>query len=252
MPKKSTSSSSQNSQVIKKANAKHSKKYQANFNKIQEALNGQSLLPVDKAVDILFKLDQPNFKEGPMVELHFKLNINPTKSDQLVRGNVVLPNGTGKKVKIAAFVSPENVERAKKAGAAIVGSDELIEEIKNTGQINFDIAIAEPEMMKKLPAIARILGTAGVMPNPRTGTVGENLEEIINLIQAGKVDYRNDKSSNIHIPCGKINKDFSPAKILENVRAAIDSVEKAKPESIKKYILSAHLAATQSPSIRIM
>lgn len=230
-----------------------SKKYRANLAKIEAVVGALPTLPIEKAIEVLFSLDQPNFKEGAMVELHVKLNINPTKSDQLVRGSVVLPHGVGKKVKIAAFVTPENVDRAKAAGAEVVGSEDLVEQIKNTENTDFDIAIAQPEMMKKLPSIARILGTRGLMPNPKSGTVGDNIEEIINLIKAGKVDFKNDKSSNLHIPCGKINKEFDIAKIVSNVKAALDAVEKVKPEVIKKkYIITAHVATSQSPSIRIV
>lgn len=230
-----------------------SKKYRVNLAKIETAVGSSLTLSIEKAIEVLFSLDQPNFKEGAMVELHVKLNINPTKSDQLVRGSVVLPHGVGKKVKIAAFVTPENVDRAKAAGAEVVGSEDLVEQIKNTENTDFDIAIAQPEMMKKLPSIARILGTRGLMPNPKSGTVGDNIEEIINLIKAGKVDFKNDKSSNLHIPCGKINKEFDIAKIVSNVKAALDAVEKVKPEVIKKkYIITAHLATSQSPSIRIV
>ena len=106
-------------------------------------------------------------------------------------------------------------------------------------------------MMKKLPAIARLLGTAGVMPNPKTGTVGDNLEEMIKLINAGKIDFKNDKSANIHFRIGKLNKNFSPEQLVANAQAAIDAVEKAKPSAAKKYIVSIHLATSMSPSIRI-
>jgi large subunit ribosomal protein L1 len=231
---------------------KRSKKYNSNQLKIQTALQGKEILELNQAVELLFNLDQPKFKEGPSIELHLKLSVNPTKSDQFVRSSVVLPHGTGKKIRIAAFVSADKVELAKKAGAQIVGGEDLIEQIKSDQKIDFDIAIAQPELMKKLPVIARLLGTAGVMPNPKTGTVGENVEEMINLIKSGKVDFKNDKTSNLHILCGKINGEFTAAKIVENVQAALDAVEKAKPEAIKKkYILSAHLATSQSPSIRI-
>lgn len=241
------------SSIIITKGANRSKKYRANLTKIQEAMGKNTSLTVEKAVELLFDFDQPKFKEGPMVELHIRLNINPTKSDQLVRSSVVLPNGTGKKIVIAAFVTPENVDRARKAGAEVAGSDDLIEQIKNSGTVDFDIAIAQPEMMKKLPAIARILGTRGIMPNPKSGTVGDNIEEIINLIKAGKVDYKNDKTGNLHIPCGKINDQFTPEKIVENIKAALESVEKAKPEAIKKkFVLSAFLATTQSPSVKII
>jgi large subunit ribosomal protein L1 len=231
-----------------------SKKYLSNLAKVQELQTrlGSSLPEVKEAVQLLFDLDQPKFENGASVELHVKLNINPTKSDQLVRSSVVLPHGTGKKIRIAAFVNPEKEAEAKKAGADVVGSDELIDQIKNSGKVDFDIAIAQPEMMKKLPVIARLLGTAGVMPNPKTGTVGDDIQTMIKLIRSGKVDFRNDKSGNIHIPCGKINRDFNVDTITENVLAALEAVEKAKPEAIKKkFVLSAHLSSTHSPSIKI-
>lgn len=237
--------------IIKKYG--RSKKYSANFAKLQKAVeeNGNEVLPIDKAVTTIFSFDQASFKNGATIEIHFKTAINPTKSDQLVRGSVVLPHGTGKDIKIAAFVSPENVDKAKKLGAYKAGSDDLIDEIKNGGKVDFDIAIAQPEMMKKMPAIARILGTAGVMPNPKTGTVGDNLEEMINLIKAGKVDFKNDKGANIHFAVGKINKEFNETKVTENILAAIDAVEKAKPSVIKKYITGIYLASTMSPSVKV-
>jgi large subunit ribosomal protein L1 len=228
-----------------------SKTYANNIQTIKEATGG-NVVDISKAVETLLSLEHPKFKDGASVELHFNLNINPTKSDQFVRGNLVLPHGSGKKLKIAAFVTEASVAAAKKAGADIVGGDDLIEEIKKTNKIDFDIAIAQPDMMKKLPVIARVLGTAGVMPNPKTGTVGENIEEMITLIKKGKVDFKNDKSGNIHILVGKINKDFDVAKLVENIQSAMDAVEKAKPEAVKKkFVLSAHIAASMSPSIRI-
>jgi large subunit ribosomal protein L1 len=233
-------------------NSNRSKKYRANLEKIEKAVGKDSVVSIEKAVETLLTLDQPKFAEGPAIELHVKLNINPTRSDQLVRGSVVLPHGTGKKVRIAAFVSPENVDRALKAGATVAGSEDLIDQIKNTETTDFDIAIAQPEMMKKLPAIAKILGTRGLMPNPKSGTVGDNIEEIINLINAGKVEFKNDKSANLHIACGKINSSFDLAKLVANVSAAMEAVEKAKPEAVKKkYVISAYLATSQSPSIKI-
>ncbi len=241
-----------NNQVVSK---KGSKKYLSNLKKINKLLSEKKtkVLSVEEAVELLMSLDQPNYKDGPTLEFHAKLNINPTKSDQLVRGSVSLPHGTGKKVKIAAFVNPENFEIAKKAGAEIVGCDDLIEQIKNSGKVDFDIAIAEPDVMKKLAVIARILGVAKVMPNPRTGTVGTNIEEMIQTIKAGRVDFKNDKTGNVHIVCGKINSNFDKTKLVENVKAAIDALEKAKPEAVKKkYIISMHLATTLSPSIQIV
>lgn len=231
-----------------------SKKYSANFAKIQSVLAAKKslTLSVEDAVSTLISLDQPKFKEGNSIEIHFKLNINATKSDQLVRNSVVIPNGTGRKVVVAAFVNPENIAIAKAAGADIVGSDDLVEEIKKTGKVNFDKAIAEPDMMKKLPAIARILGTAGVMPNPKMGTVGSNIEEMVKAIKAGKVDFRNDKSGNVHFLVGKISPEFTAEQLVHNIKTAIDAIEKNKPEVIKKkFIMSIHLCSSMSPSIRV-
>ncbi len=241
------------SKTITKISGK-SKKYSANFAKIQEAVTKSKNLKlgVKEAVELLMSLEQPNFKDGTSVEIHFNLGINATKSDQLVRSSVTLPAGTGKKVIVAAFVEPQNVDTAKKAGADIVGGEDLIETIKKDGKVNFDKAIAEPEMMKKLPAIARILGVAGVMPNPKTGTVGTDIEEMIRIIKAGKIDFKNDKSGNLHFLVGKINKYFDATKLISNIETAIDAVNKSKPEVIKKkFVLSCHLATTMSPSIEI-
>jgi large subunit ribosomal protein L1 len=231
-----------------------SRKYSANYAMIQDVIksNKTEIFSVESAVKTILGLEQPAFKDGSSLEIHFKLNINPTKSDQLVRNSVVLPHGTGKKVIVAAFVNPENADTAKQAGADIVGSEDLIEQIKMSGKVNFDKTIAEPDMMKKLPAIARILGTAGVMPNPKLGTVGTNIEEMIKIIKAGKVDFRNDKTGNVHFLIGKLNKSFTEDQLIANVKSAIDAVEKCKPDVIKKkYIESIYIGSTMSPSLRL-
>lgn len=230
-----------------------SKKYQANLAKIREVVPEGDKTTVEQAVELLMTLDLPKFKEGSTVELHFNLNINPTKSDQLVRSNVVLPHGTGKKIKVAAFVTAEKIDEAKKAGAALVGGEDLIEEIKKSEKVDFDIAVAEPEMMKKLPVIARILGVAGVMPNPKTGTVGQDIKGIIEPLLKGKINFKNDKTSNIHLICGKVNKEFSKDQLVENINTAIEAVAKSKPDAIKKkFINSAYLTTSMSPSIRVI
>jgi large subunit ribosomal protein L1 len=232
---------------------KRSKKYSRNFFKIKESMPESGKFELADACKLLFELEQPNYKDGATVELHFKLNINPTKSDQLVRSSVVLPHGTGKKLKIAAIVTPEKEKEAKEAGADVVGGEELIAEIKKSGSVDFDKVVAEPKMMPKLPAIARILGVAGVMPSPKTGTVGENVGEIIKIVKAGKVDFKNDKTGNLHFICGKINSSFTWQMIQENIQAIIEAVEKAKPEVIKKkFIVSKTIATTLSPAIKIV
>jgi len=229
-----------------------SKKYKLNLAKIEKEMNGKLSLTVEEAVKLLFGLEKPDFKNGPSIEIHFKLGIEPTKSDQQVRSSVVLPNGNGKKVKIAAFVNPENVELALKLGCYKAGSEELVEEIKNSQKIDFDIAIAQPEMMKKLPVIARTLGTAGVMPNPKNGTVGDNITSLVKEFLGGRVNFKNDKSGNVHFLVGRVNDEFDEKKIVENLQSAIEAVEKSKPDAIKKkFIKSIHIATTMSPSISI-
>jgi large subunit ribosomal protein L1 len=230
-----------------------SKRHVKNLALVATATKKSQILEIKDAVELLSSLEQPKFKDGVTLELHVKLNINPTKSDQLVRSSVVLPHGTGKHVKIAAFVTDAKAAEAKKAGAEIVGGDELIEEIKKSEKINFDIAVAEPEMMKKLPVIARILGVAGVMPNPKTNTVGEDVTAMIEPLMKGKINFKNDKTGNIHVICGKLNAKFTPEQLVENVKEALAAVEKSKPEVIKKkFVLTAHLATSMSPSIRII
>jgi large subunit ribosomal protein L1 len=239
------------SQTITKIAGK-SKKYSANQAIVTSSTNN-SVVDVETAVATLLKLEQPKFKNGTSIELHVKLNINPTKSDQLIRSSVNLPHGSGKELKVVAFVNENNIDKITKLGTCYkVGSDQLIEEIKSSGKVDFDIAIAEPEMMKKLPSIARILGVAGVMPNSKTGTVSDDVEGMLKTILAGKVDFKNDKSGNVHIMCGKINSKFDQPKLVANINAALDAVEKAKPDVIKKkYILSAYLTSTMSPSVKI-
>jgi large subunit ribosomal protein L1 len=235
-------------------NFKRSKKYRANVAILEKAFTeyNSKVFTVSQAVKTLLQFEKSKFKEGETLELHFNLHIDSTKSDQLVRGSVVLPHGTGKDVKIAAFVSSDNLDLMKKLGCYKYGNDDLIDEIKNTGKLDFDVAIAQPEIMKKLAVIARTLGTAGLMPNPKTGTVGDNLEDMITLIKAGKVDYKNDKSGNIHFSVGKLNSKFDEEKLIKNIEQGVDSVEKNKPDGVKrKYINTIHLSGTMTPSIQI-
>ena len=221
------------------------------FNK---ALVENKTYSVADAVSVLEKMKLPKFKDGVSVELHFNLNINPTKSDQLIRSATTLPNGTGKTLIVAAFVLPENEAVATAAGADIVGGDALIEQIKKEGKVSFDAAVAEPEMMKKMGPIARVLGTSGVMPSPKNETVGTDLAAMIKPLKMGKIEIKNDKTGNLHLLVGKIGaKGFDAAKLVENITHAIDAVEKTKPDVVKKkFVVSAHLATTMSPSIKII
>jgi large subunit ribosomal protein L1 len=208
---------------------------------------------IEDAITALMAMELPKFKSGVTVELRFKLNIDPTKADQLMRSSVVLPHGTGNEVKVAAFVNPENEKAAKAAGADIIANDTYLEELKKTGKIEFDAAVAEPDMMKKLAPLARVLGTAGVMPSPKNHTVGTDIEAMIKMLKSGKIDIKNDKGGNVHLVVGKINKDFTAIKLVENVKTAIEALEKSKPEGVKKKLIaSAYLKSTMSPSVQII
>lgn len=170
------------------------------------------------------------------IEVHIKTAIDAKKTDQAIRGSVTLPHGTGKKLRIAAFVTEGKESEAKSAGAEVVGGEELIKTIKDTEKTDFDVAIAEPAMMPKLAQIAKILGTRGLMPNPKTGTVSENIAGAIKEIASGKINFKNDNSGNIHQVIGKA--DFDSAKLLDNLKAFMDAVHVSKPSTLKRQFLT--------------
>lgn len=184
------------------------------------------------------------------VEVHARLGIDPKKGDQIVRDSVVLPNGSGKTVRVAAFVPEDKIKAAKAAGADITGGQELIEEIKKTSKTDFDVAVTVPEMMPKLAVIAKTLGQKGLMPNPKTGTIGPDVAKMVGELKKGKVSYKNDNTSNVHIAIGKVS--FDEAKLLQNFEAFLDSLKKAKPQSVKgNYIKSLFVSSSMGPSIRV-
>ncbi len=240
--------SKKNINVKTKLQKRVSKRHFQNIQTVADATKGK-VISVQEAIDLLLKINNTKFKDSSF-ELHVKLGIDPTKSDQFIRGSVVLPHGTGKTVRVAAFVTANKESEAKAAGADIIGGEELIAQIKESGKIDFDVAVAEPEMMKKLPVIAKQLGIAGVMPSPKTNTVGENIGDMVKLIKAGKIDFRNDKSGNLHVMFGRTS--FAPEKILENANTLIDTIEKLKPDTVKKaFIKTMHLSTAMSPSVKI-
>lgn len=239
---------------IQKNSTKRSKTYKKNREILDQALKESAGKPLtlEKAIDVLLSFARPKYKDGPTAEIHLKLNIEPSKTDQNLKGSASLPNGTGKKVVVAAFVTPENQTQAKESGADIVGSEDLIEKIKTSQKINFDRAVADFETMKKISPIARILGVAGVMPNPKNGTVTNSPGEVIKSLKSGRVDFKNDKTGNIHAIFGKLNKSFSKEALVENAQTIIDTVLKNKPEGVKKQLIkSIHLCSSISPSIPI-
>jgi large subunit ribosomal protein L1 len=203
---------------------------------------------IEEAIDLVKKT--ANTKFDASVEVHLRLGIDPKKADQLVRGSVSLPHGTGKKKIIAVFAEGKDQELAKKAGAEIVGSDELIKDIKTSGKCNFEIAIATPEMMKKLGQIAKILGPKGLMPNPKNETIAKDVGKTVKELSGGKVTFRNDDSGNIHQMLGKAS--FATKKLLENFNVFLEAVRRAKPAAAKGvYIQNVSLSSTMGPGIKV-
>ncbi len=203
----------------------------------------------NEALEIVKKINKTKF--DPSIEVHVRLGINTKKSDQQVRGAVSLPHGTGKTLKIAAFVSPENEKAAKDAGADFVGGDELIEEIKKTEKTDFQVAVAEVAMMRNLAKIAKILGTRGLMPSPKNETVTPNPVKAIEELKKGKISYKNDDTGNLHAIIGKLS--FEDKKLLENFQVLIENIRKAKPNSTKgTYIKNISIASSMSPGVKVI
>lgn len=221
------------------------KKKTADFSAIYDRLQSYSL---NEAIAIVKKINKTKF--DPSVEVHIRLGVNPKKSDQQVRGAVSLPHGTGKTVRIAAFVSPSNEAACKAAGAEFVGGDELIAEIKKTEKTDFEVAIAEPLMMKNLAIIAKILGTRGLMPSPKNDTVSPNPVKAVEELKKGKISFKNDDTSNLHAVIGKLS--FEDTKLVENFQALIDTIRKAKPAAAKgTYIKNVTICSSMSPSVKV-
>lgn len=214
----------------------------------KELVNKDNVYSVEEAIELVKKTATTKFTGS--VEVHVRTNIEAKKTDQAIRGTVTLPNGTGKTKRIAAFVSEGKEEAAKASGASIAGGEELIKEIKESGKTDFDVAVAEPAMMAKLAQIAKILGTRGLMPNPKTGTVSDNIADAIKEIAGGKVNFKNDDSGNVHLTIGKT--DFDSAKLIENLKAFHDALVQSKPAAVKKQFLAGiSLNATMGPGIRV-
>ena len=202
---------------------------------------------VDEAMATLKNLKSAKFDET--VEVALNLNVDPRHADQMVRGSVVLPNGTGKTVRVAVFAKDAKADEAKAAGADLVGSTELIESIQ-AGNIDFDIVISTPDMMGVLGKVARILGPKGLMPNPKTGTVTMDVAKAVENAKGGQVNFRVDKKGNIHAGIGKVS--FSEEQIKENFVTLLEVINKAKPASAKgRYITTAAISLTMSPSITL-
>jgi large subunit ribosomal protein L1 len=202
-----------------------------------------------EGIEIVKKINRAKFDAS--IEVHFRLGIDPKKGDQQIRGTVSLPHGTGKTIKIAAFVSPENEKATKEAGADLVGGEDLIEEIKQKEKTDFSIAIAEPAMMKELAKIAKILGTRGLMPSPKNDTITQNPAETIKELKKGKISFKNDDTANLHLVFGKIS--FSDEKLLENFQAILEAIKRNKPASSKGvFIKNISICSSMSPAVKII
>lgn len=200
-----------------------------------------------EAISVLKKFSSPKFDAA--VDLHFHINVDPKKSDQMVRGTVVLPHGTGKKVRVAVFCKGEHEKLAKEANADYVGGNELMDKVAG-GFLDFDCAIATPEMMKDLSRLGKILGPRGLMPSPKTGTVTNDIAKAIEDVKKGKVEFRIDKQGGIHLSVGKLS--FQEDKIYENASRVIEALNEARPASVKgKFIKSLFISSTMNQGLRL-
>jgi len=223
---------------------KRSKRYLEAKKKVVE----DKVYPLEEAIDILKSMPTAKFDET--VEISIKLGIDPKQADQMVRGSVVLPKGTGKEVKVLVFCGPEKEKEAKEAGADYIGTEETIDKILKEGWMDFDCCIAAPSMMRVVSKLGRFLGPRGLMPSPKTGTVTDNVSYAIKEAKRGKIDFRTDKLGCIHVGIGKVS--FDKKALQENLKAFIESLIACKPAAVKgdfaKYL---YLSSTMSPSVKI-
>lgn len=202
---------------------------------------------LEDALEVLKKMPRAKFDE--MVSLSFRLGIDTRQADQQVRGTLSLPEGTGKKVRVLVFAKGEKAKEARDAGADFVGAEELIEKI-NGGWLDFDVAVATPDMMREVGKLGRLLGPRGLMPNPKVGTVTFDLSKTIQAIQAGRMEFRADKHGNLHLPVGKAS--FEKDRLVTNTRAAVKAILRAKPSACKgRYLRSAALSQVMGPGINL-
>ncbi|MCQ2462098.1 MAG: 50S ribosomal protein L1 [Clostridia bacterium] len=223
---------------------KHGKKY----NDSAKTYDKSVLFDPSEALGISVKTATAKFDET--IEAHIRLGVDSRHADQQVRGAVVLPNGTGKKVRVAVFAKGDDAKAAEAAGAEIVGAEDLVAKIQGEGFMEFDVAIAAPNMMGLVGRLGKILGPRGLMPSPKAGTVTPNVAQAVNEAKAGKIEYRLDKTNIIHCPIGKAS--FGTEKLLENFNTLLDAVIKAKPAAAKgQYIRSCVVTSTMGPGVRV-
>ncbi len=223
---------------------KHSKRY----NEIRKLVDSEKAYTLDEAVELLKKTATAKFDET--IEFHIKTNIDYRKSEQNIRSTISLPHGTGKSVRVLVFAKGEKAEEAKQAGADYVGAEELADKIANEGFVDFDVAIATPDMMKVIGKLGKVLGPRGLMPNPKTGTVTEDIKVAVSEFKKGKVEVRTDKTGNLHFPVGKAS--FEPDKLKENIKSAYEQILSLRPAGVKgHFIKKAVVATTMGPGIKL-
>ena len=223
---------------------KHGKKYNESAKMIDRA----TFYELEDAVALAKKAATAKFDET--VEVHIRTGCDGRHADQQIRGAVVLPNGTGKTVKVLVFAKGDKVSEAEAAGADYVGGDELIPKIQNDGWLDFDVVVATPDMMGVVGRLGKVLGPKGLMPNPKAGTVTMDVTKAINDIKAGKIEYRLDKTNIIHCPIGKVS--FSEEQLTQNLNSLLDAIVKAKPSTLKgQYLKSITLTSTMGPGVKV-
>ncbi|MEO0453020.1 MAG: 50S ribosomal protein L1 [Verrucomicrobiota bacterium] len=222
---------------------KQSKRYREALGMVTE----DQTYPLPDAIQLLKKM--PAGKSDPTVDLAFHLGVDPRQSDQMIRGTVALPHGSGKDVRVLVFAKGAAADAAKEAGAEHIGFEDLIKKVSEGFQ-DFDVAVATPDAMQEVRKLGRVLGPRGLMPNPKTGTVTDDTAAAVKACKAGRIEFKVDKTSNVHVICGKLS--FDESKLIENAEAVIDIIQKAKPASAKgRYLQSCTLSSTFSPGIRL-
>jgi large subunit ribosomal protein L1 len=222
---------------------RHGKQYESAKQGVPE--NRQA---ISSAIETVRKAAFAKFDET--VEIHMRLGVNPKHADQMVRGTVVLPHGTGKNKRVLVIAAGDKVKEAEAAGADYAGGSEFVEKIQKEGWMEFEAVVATPDMMREVGKLGRILGPRGLMPNPKTGTVTFDVAKAVQEVKAGKVEFRVDKTAIIHVPLGKLS--FNDEQLLENANALVQAVVRAKPATAKgKYLISIHLASTMGPGVPV-
>src|SRR5262245_19854103 len=218
------------------------------YNKALEQVDAKKSYPLKAAVEVLNKLPKAKFNET--IDLAFRLGVDPKQSDQMVRGTVPLPHGSGKTVRVLVFAKAgPSADAAKAAGAEFVGFEDMIAKC-NSGWNDFDVAVATPEAMAEVRKLGKVLGPRGLMPNPKTGTVTDDTAKAVKEVKAGRVEFKVDKTGNVHVAVGKVS--FTPEQIADNARVVIEAVVKSRPSSVKgTFVQSCTLSATMSPAVRV-